>query len=399
VTILAIASFEKGHEFLRECKRQGARTLLLTSASLKDTAEWPTEAIDEIYYMPDVDKRWDRTATLHAVAYLARTEAIDRLVPLDDFDLEMAAFLREHLRIPGMGETTTRYFRDKLAMRMRAREEGLRVPEFVGLINHGRIHQFTRAVPPPWVLKPRFLAGAIGIRKIHDPDQLWQALETLGDQQSYYVLEAYVPGAVVHVDSIVSERRLVFASASAYGAPPLDVSHGGGVFTSKLLRRGTEFEAALLEENRKLMTAMGLVRGVSHSEFIVQAETGDVHFLETSARVGGANIADLIAAGRGINLWAEWARIELLGSKGGYAPPAAREEYAGLLVALSRQEHPDTSGFNDPEVVWRMAKRHHIGLIVQSPDPGRVEDLLASYTHRVELDFLATAPPRENAVD
>src|ERR1017187_1515765 len=113
MTILCLASYEKGHEFLRECKRQGCQVLLLTTLSLQNQAHWPHESIDEIFYLPDDQKKWDRADTLKAVSYLARTKRIDRIVPLDDFDLEMAAALREHLRIPGMGETTTRYFRDK----------------------------------------------------------------------------------------------------------------------------------------------------------------------------------------------------------------------------------------------------------------------------------------------
>src|SRR6266436_3248257 len=109
MTILCLASYEKGHEFLRECKRQGCRVLLLTSLALKDKAEWPADSIDEIFYMPDQQMVWNPEHTRLAVSHLARTEQIDRLVPLDDFDLEMAAMLREHLRIPGMGESRTRY--------------------------------------------------------------------------------------------------------------------------------------------------------------------------------------------------------------------------------------------------------------------------------------------------
>src|SRR5712671_1648940 len=172
MTILCIAGYEKGHDFLREAKRQGAYVILVTSESLKDKAEWPMESIDEIYYMPDPNHEWNRTDTLHGVCHLARTRVIDRLVPLDDFDLEMAAFLREHLRLPGMGETTTRYFRDKLAMRMRAAEAGLRIPDFVHLLNYDRIREFTEHVPPPWVVKPPMMAGAIGIKKVDHSQQL-----------------------------------------------------------------------------------------------------------------------------------------------------------------------------------------------------------------------------------
>src|SRR2546423_112547 len=214
LTILCIASYEKGHEFLRECKRQGCRVFLITSQSLQHTAQWPMESLEDIFYMPDVDHKWDRMHTLYAVSHLARLQHIDRLVPLDDFDLELAAFLREHLRLPGMGETTTRYFRDKLAMRMKAEERGLNVPEFVHLLNYDRVREFMTRVPPPWVLKPRMLAGAIGIKKVYNADELWSLASALGDEQSFYLLERYVPGDIFHVDSIVYENEILFAAAS-----------------------------------------------------------------------------------------------------------------------------------------------------------------------------------------
>src|SRR5918997_1595917 len=136
-TILALTSFDKGQDFLRECTRLGAKTFLLTVESLKD-ADWPRDALAEVFLMPDL---YNRVNVINAVSYLARQEHIARIVPLDEFDVEMAATLREHLRIPGMGETTVRYFRDKLAMRMQAREAGIPVPDFVPILNRERVRE------------------------------------------------------------------------------------------------------------------------------------------------------------------------------------------------------------------------------------------------------------------
>jgi biotin carboxylase len=397
-TILCIASYEKGHEFLRQAKRSGWRVLLLTSLSLKDKARWPTESLDDIFYMPDVDKKWNVFDTIKAVSHLARTEDLSRIVPMDDFDLELVANLREHLRVPGMGDTTTRYFRDKLAMRMKAREEGVPVPDFVHVLNDAKVRAFTEAVPGPWVLKPRMLAGAIGIRRIPDAAALHANLETLGDERSFFLLERYVPGDIFHVDSIVNDGKVLFASASAYGRPPLDVSHDGDVFTSRLLPRGEPFEKRLLDTNTAILKAMGLRRGVSHTELIVGRD-GKVYFLETSARVGGAHIADLVEAGRGINLWAEWAKLELAGSEGTYTLPPLRDEYAGLLVSLAKPERPDTSSFDDPEIVWRIDKPFHVGFIVRSPKHARVNELIERYVDRVRREYLAVAPPKLRPTD
>ena len=70
----------------------------------------------------------------------------------------------------------------------------------------------------------------------------------------------------------------------------------------------------LLEDiNQQVMSSMGLVNGVSHTEFIKSDADGQFYFLETSARVGGAHLAEMIEAETGLNLWAEWAKIELIG--------------------------------------------------------------------------------------
>ena len=398
ITILCLASYEKGHEFMRECRRQNCRVLLLTSESIA-RADWPRESIDEIFLMPDDNKRWELDNVIKGVSFLARTERIDRIVPLDDFDLETAAALREHLRVPGMGETSTRYFRDKLAMRVRASEAGIAVPEFIHVLNYDRLRAFMRRVPAPWLLKPRFEASATGIKKLNSADEFWAAVEALGDRQSFYLLERYVPGDIFHVDSIVSEREVVFAAAHKYGSPPLDVAHEGGVFTTATVPRGSEDERALLEVNGRVLGAKNLVRGVSHTEFIKGREDGRLYFLETSARVGGANIVELIEAATGLNLWAEWAKIEIARGERDYQPPPPAQDYAGLIVSLARQKRPDTSAYTDPEVAWRMSKDYHAGLIVRSPDPARVAQLLDEYTRRFYTDFFARQPPPDRPVN
>jgi hypothetical protein len=404
MTILCLASYEKGHAFLRQCHHQGARVLLVTSLSLKETAKWPLESIAEIFYMPDTNHGWDRTTLINSVSHLARTEFIDRIVALDDFDVELAASLREHLRVPGMGETTVRYFRDKLAMRIRAAEAGIRVPAFVHALNRDRVREYMGRVAPPWVLKPRSMAGAIGIRKIANEAEFQAAVDQLGDMQSHYLLEQFIPGDIFHVDSIICNREIRFAIASGYGRPPMEVAHDGGVFTSRILDHDSPVAKNLLSMNAEVMRAFRMVNGVSHTEFILgDSNLGDsnnaggaqFYFLETSARVGGAHIADLVEAATGLNLWGEWAKVELAGGDSPYAVAPHRQDYAGLLVSLARQERPDTSTYNDPELVWRMDKPHHVGFIVRSAQLKRVEQLIDSYTHRVREDFWAFVPAKE----
>ena len=395
MTVLCIATYRKGDDFLRECRRQGCRVLLLTDEKLRE-ADWPRDAIDAFYYvrrdMPAADVR-------KGAAFLARTERLDRIVALDDFDVETAAMLREYLHVPGMGETTGRAFRDKLAMRARARAASIPCPDFVHPVNHQAIDEWTSRVAPPWVLKPRSQAAAIGIKKIGSAAELWQVLDALGDARPEYVLEQFVPGDVYHVDSLVFDRRLVFAAASRYGTPPMAVAHEGGIFVTRTLSDEDATAKELKAMNARVLESFGLVRGVSHTEFIRSHGNGDIHFLETSARVGGAYIVDVVEAATGLNLWREWAKIEIAGESGTYVPPASKGAYAGIVLSLARQEEPDTSAYDDPEVVTRVKKRHHAGLIVSAPEENRVRELVESYATRFYKDFHASAPAPERASD
>jgi hypothetical protein len=198
------------------------------------------------------------------------------------------------------------------------------------------------------------------------------------------------------VDSIVSEGKVVFASAHQYGRPPMQVMHEGGVFTTRTVDRASAEWAALIEFNARLAPGLGMERGVTHGEFIRAHEDGRFYFLEIAARVGGAFIVDLVEHSTGVNLWREWARIEVASLRGEtYLVPAVREEYAGSVLCLATESEPDTSGFDAPEIVHRMKKHHHAGLIVRSTDPKRVASLLEEYGEAFGRKYLATMPPPE----
>jgi biotin carboxylase len=325
-----------------------------------------------------------------------RSHDISRIAPLDDYDVEIAAMLREHLRLPGMGESTARHFRDKLAMRTRAKSHGIAVPPFTPILNHDRLRAYFEEVPGPWLLKPRSEASSVGIRKLQTKDDIWPILDELGDNQSFYLVEKMIPGDVFHVDAITWEGQVVFAEAHRYRRPLLEVAHGGGIFATRTVDRGSVLESRLLAVHRQVIEGLRFVRGVTHTEFI-HGHDGRFYFLETASRVGGAFIVDVIAAATGLNLWHEWAKLEIAGEHGRYEVPAHREDYAGLVLSLARQEHPDTSAYDDPEIAQRIDLPHHAGLIVRASSPEIVQARLESYASRFLEDFYASAPAPDRA--
>lgn len=393
MTYLCISFYFKGEAFLRSCKSLGNTVYLLTHKKLEHKP-WPRESVDEFFYLEnDSNDPGNIHNIVKGVAWLLREKKIDAIVALDDFDVEKAATIREELRIPGMGQTTARYFRDKLAMRMRAADAGIRVPAFTSLFHNEDIHRFTNTVPGPWFLKPRSEASATGIKKVHHADELWQHINVLGDRRHQFLVEQFKPGDVYHADALSFDGKMEFCWNSKYLATPFDVAHGAGIFRSATLDpKDTEFKQ-LSKLTADVLKAFGMKHSASHTEFIKSYDDGEYYFLETSSRVGGAHLAVMVEAATGVNLWAEWAKIEHAAATGSkYSVKPLRKDFAGILISLTRQEQPDLSVFTAPEIYWHMQEKSHVGMVLQSKDASKVRQLLDEYAEIVKRDYHASAP-------
>jgi len=399
LNVVCLATYFKGVDFIRECKSHGCQVVLITKDKMLGE-DWPRESLDDLIALPN-DAGPD--LLIHLVSLLARQTKIDRIVALEEFDVIPAAQVREHFLLSGMGSDTARLFRDKLAMGAKVKEAGINVPDFVSLLNHNEVREFVDQVPPPWVIKPRSDVSAIGIKKGQEPGDVWRAIDELDrrdrlrERSPYHLLSRFISGDVYHVDSLVSNGKVIFSGANRYGRPPMDVAHRGGAYISHTVPRGADDEQNLFKINRKLLKALGLETGAAHAEFIRSTVDGEFYFLEVAARVGGAYIADVLEAASGVNLWREWAKLELADKPSSRKLSPPRKEYAGIVLSLAKQEYPDTSSYNDPEVVYRVKKKHHVGLIVRSRKLERVQELLNQYATRFTEDFEAVLPPLERA--
>ncbi len=396
--IVCLATYYKGVDFIRECKAHGCHVVLITKEKML-SEDWPRESLDDLIAVPN-----DAGPPLFIdlLTFLARQRRIDRVIALEEFDVVTAALMREHLCMPGMSSSRAKVFRDKLAMAVHSQRAGVNLPEFVPLINREEVNEFKRRVPGPWIIKPRSDVSAIGIRKVDDANEVMRAMDELNEREnlreraSYYLLARFVTGEVFHVDSVVNDGKVVFSGANQYGRPPMQVAHQGGAYVSRTVERGSSDEKSLFDANKKLIKALRLERGAAHAEFIKSDEDGKFYFLEIAARVGGAYIAEVLEAATGVNLWREWARLEIADGKINTSKiRPTRKDYAGIVLSLAKQEYPDTSAYVDEEIVYRVKKRHHAGLIVRSPQLSRVNQLLTDYSSRFADDFVAVVAPPE----
>ena len=364
--IVCIASEFKGNEFYEQCSEADWNVTLVTRKNLLDKP-WVWTSLGAVKTVPKSATTKDY---IRAVVNTAGSHPISRVVGIDEFDVLTAAKAREHLQIKGMSNSHALRFRDKLKMRNVAVEAQIPCPKFTAVFNPNEINSFLEKSATPWIIKPRTEVSAFGIRKCDTKEQVWQILNELDarntwrDHPSQFLIEEFIEGKVFHVDSVVEGGKVAACGVSQYGMTPLKVSHQGGVFTTSILPHKSKECRELEKLNKKLLKGFAYERGVSHAEFLQSERNGKFYLLEVAARVGGAYIADVLEAASGFNLWREWAKLETEEKK--YKPPKLRQDYAGIVLALAKDETPDTSRYDDKEIVYRVTKPRHVGLIFRS---------------------------------
>ena len=327
LTVLCIASYHKGFEFLREAKRQGCRVLLVTSASLRD-ASWPHREPGRHLLRPG------RQEALEPERPDSRAR---RISPGGSRSIGSSRSTTSTWRRPrrcastcasaGMGETTTRYFRDKLAMRVKA-AGGRAAGAGVRPRAQRRAH-------------PRRSAGACrrrgsssrGIRRARSASARSTARTSCGRSPKRSATSA--PTSCSSSSSPATSITWTRSSTSARCSRRCRAATARRRSTSRIRAACSRRRLLDRDERRRRRnpraqrTAARLARAGARrvAQRIHPRRDGRLVFLETSARVGGAHIAELIEAATGVNMWAEWAKIEVAGGKAPYAPPAVR---AGL---------------------------------------------------------------------
>lgn len=399
--IVCIASEFKGNEIIEEAKNAGWRVSLVTRDEFRD-ASWNWNSLDEIATVP-------KTATsedyIRAVTNFAGGYPVKRVIGIDEFDVITAARAREHLQIEGMSNSHALRFRDKLRMRNVASAAGIPCPEFIGAFNQDEINGYLENVRFPVIVKPRTEVSAFGIRKCENAQEVWDTLNELDsrhtwrDHPTQYLIERFIEGNVYHVDSVIHKGKVAAVGVSKYGTTPLNVSHHGGVFTSSIVDHGSKEKKKLVKLNAALLKAFEHKTGVSHAEFLESEEDGKFYLLEVACRVGGAYIANVLEQACGFNLWREWGKLAIETETEPYLPPKVRKEYAGIALALANQEFPDTSHYNAEEIVYRVNKPKHVGLIFRSKSRERIQELIDEYSRRISHDFLSIVPSKEHHDD
>lgn len=268
------------------------------SAVMADGPTWQTDYLDGFTIADLADPR----TIASAVRSLAPEGTSAGLLTWDETVVESVSLAADKLGFPYIPPTAVAACRDKYASRSLMAQAGL--PP----VRHRLVTTADQAVAAagefgyPVVVKPRSLAGSVGVTRADDPAAV-RAAFALTRTARYAALpagngvlvEEFLDGPEVSVDSVVFEGRVtcVHIAHKRIGYPPHFEE------TGHLVLGGAEPDG--LDEVRELVAqahqALGVTFGVTHAE--VRLTSAGPRLIEVNARLGGDLIpyAGRLAAG------------------------------------------------------------------------------------------------------
>lgn len=143
----------------------------------------------------------------------------------------------------------------------------------------------------PMLSKPIDLVSSIGVTKIVDFATLTKVAESIFNSEYEFEIDEFIDGTLYHCDLIVCNGDVKFIATGKYSFPLANFAHGkpmGSLLIPQYKLR-TEIELAA----RKIIQQIGQFSSAFHFEFFIRHDSGDVVFLEVSARTPGALVPSM----------------------------------------------------------------------------------------------------------
>ncbi|MFE2531606.1 acetyl-CoA carboxylase biotin carboxylase subunit family protein, partial [Streptomyces sp. NPDC059371] len=226
---------------------------------------------------------------------LARRYGVGQIVACQERDLERAAGLRRHLALPGPRPDEVEPFRDKWTMKRRARRAGIPVAEHALVTSPARLRAFARRHGLPVVVKPRRGAGSAGLRILADDRQVdaFAASGACAHREPAWLAESFVPGAMCHIDGLVTGGRIrsIWAFQYLYTLAAFREDHKARLDLP--LDPDDPLAHRLIDFGRGTLRAL---RGPEHFAFhieVFRTPRDDLVLCEAACRAPGAALRDV----------------------------------------------------------------------------------------------------------
>ncbi|MFI6763759.1 ATP-grasp domain-containing protein [Micromonospora sp. NPDC050417] len=253
----------------------------------------------------EVESIRDTTQVLRAVRQVSALCPVDRILSPVEFGVATAGFLRSALGVSGESFDVGLAFSDKFLMKRRLAEAGLKTARFTRVFDPTGVREAGDSLGWPVIVKPTVGALCMDVARIDGPEaaRAWATGpvgERLRADGMPVVVEEYVAmHREFHVDAVVREGEMLFATVSIYFDPLLgriDDFNGSWIIP----RNHPDHDEALALTTRAVK-ALGLRDGVTHVELFRSQDGFRVG--EAACRPPGGGIVEAIHHQHGVDLW------------------------------------------------------------------------------------------------
>ncbi|HEX9145633.1 MAG TPA: ATP-grasp domain-containing protein [Candidatus Binatia bacterium] len=230
------------------------------------------------------------------------------VIPMNDFTVRSALAVSTHYGLRSNSAPTVDRCRDKFLMKQTLKAAGLPVPRFGAFGTLEELRQLIATIGLPVVIKPRELAGSVGVLKITTAEEIAPAFEqcmadvrALGGAyrtpEDVFLVEEYIPAKNEVSVEVINQGKLhqAIAVTDKYLGPEpyfVEVGHSMPSVHSE--------NAALVDIAERACAALEIEYGIAHFEARITPH-GLIRIIEVAARTGGDAIMDLVERTYGVN--------------------------------------------------------------------------------------------------
>ncbi|MEO0481050.1 MAG: ATP-grasp domain-containing protein [Planctomycetota bacterium] len=287
------------------------RGLAIAGARVFGVGDQPKAALkpevrDALTDYLQVRSLWKIDEVVKEIRGFLRNRSIDRVETLWEPAMLIAARLRELLGCPGLNVEQTEPFRDKVLMKDRLDQAGIRTPYHFRATTRDEVHRAVDKIGFPLILKPVDGAGSADTFRCDDSDDLDKALRATAGLTQLNV-EEFIEGEEFTYDTVTSKGDILFDNIAWYRPKPLVTRNNPWISQQVIVFRDLEVEALQTgrELGRKVVRALGFESGFTHMEWFLKGD-GEAVFGEIGGRAPGGRLTHVMNHSNESDLFNGW---------------------------------------------------------------------------------------------
>ncbi|MDN8541818.1 ATP-grasp domain-containing protein [Erwinia sp. BC051422] len=282
-----------------------------------------TSRFASFYRTEDIDRDSEVAVWIEK---LIAAQPVDYVVCHSEYDLIRSAQLRERLGIEGQRPESALAYRDKALMKAYCRRQGIRVADWHTVVDRADLDAALGQIGFPCVIKPVDGGGSRNTSVLRHASEIDEAALCFP-----LLVEQFIEGRMYHVDGLVEQGEIAFATVSFYTTSCLAWQQGMPL-GSVMIEAGSAIDTRMKEQVRRAIAALPFVAQMAfHAEFFL-TPADKIVLCEIAARSGGALVPQTIEKAWGININERWLRQQQGEKQALRLPDAALQQSGWFLL-------------------------------------------------------------------